>query len=534
MGTATRLLASLSASLLALSWCDHAAAFHLEDPLRGSTRGNAIGGTFTADGWRVTGRTDRIWYAVPRLVSGSVQFTLANVTMASLGDTYDNELFAMYEAGYGIAEPLRYAPEFRENNYKCMLRVYANGEGARAGQQKLMWGMCPGGAPGFGACSCGRSFFEEPFGGNGTWDGSPQRLRIEWGGGRTRYLRNGVEVLSIDWSSSGVTFGPSELHLSLGTSRPSAVDAAQLPVGALFSDLIVDGTEGPIATCPGVTPPTDAGMMTSGSVVTVPAIEDVTVDPVHATTVYPDVNDLAVGAGDSEFYVKFRVGRLAGRVVRAQLVLNSAMNPSAVGTGASVYTAANASWSETSLTWNARPGRAGARLARVDGISVNEPYVFELPVSAVTGEGTWAFAVLPEPTDTNSAHFDSKEVSAARGPSLRLTIDPTMPPFDAGAPPPDVISQPDVTAPDITVSDVISQPDALAPDVTAQPDASVDARVAEDVARDVTARETGSDEAYVEPPASGCGCRAVNARSSFGGALGLMLITLARRRQRTR
>lgn len=534
MGPVTRLLASLSAALLTLAWTGRATAFHLEDTLRGGTRGNAIGGTFSADGWRVTGRTDRIWYAVPRLVSGSVQFTLANVTMASLGDTSDNELFAMYEAGYGIAEPLRYAPEFRENNYKCMLRVYANGEGARAGQQKLMWGMCPGGAPGYGACSCGRSFFEEPFGGNGTWDGSPQRLRIEWGGGRTRYLRNGVEVLSIDWSSSGVTFGPSELHLSLGTSRPSAVDTAQLPVGALFSDLIVDGTEGALATCPGVTAPTDAGMMTSGSVVTVPAIEDVTVDPAHATTVYPDVNDLAVGAGDSEFYVKFRVGRLAGRVVRAQLVLNSAMNPSAVGTGASLYTAADASWSETSLTWNARPGRAGARLARVDGISVNEPYVFELPVSAVTGEGTWAFAVLPEPTDSNAAHFDSKEVSPARGPTLRLTIDPTMPPLDAGAPPPDVIAQPDATPPDITATDVIAQSDASAVDVTTQPDASSDVGAVTDVARDVAARETGPDEAYVEPPASGCGCRASRARPSLGGALALMLFARARRRQRRR
>ena len=118
---------------------------------------------FAGDGWHVTDRRDRIWYALPRLTSGYVEFTLANVTMASLTDTSDSEIFSMYEAGYGIAEPIRYAPEFRENHYKCMLRLYANGETSRAGQQKLMWGMCPGGEPGYGSCACG-SFFEEPFG----------------------------------------------------------------------------------------------------------------------------------------------------------------------------------------------------------------------------------------------------------------------------------------------------------------------------------------------------------------------------------
>jgi hypothetical protein len=42
------------------------AQVHMEDTLRGgTTAGNPLGGTFTADGWRVDARTDRIWFALP-------------------------------------------------------------------------------------------------------------------------------------------------------------------------------------------------------------------------------------------------------------------------------------------------------------------------------------------------------------------------------------------------------------------------------------------------------------------------------------
>lgn len=523
----------------ALLTASQSPAFHLEDTLRGASVGHPVGGSFSADGWRVTERTDRVWYALPRLVSGSVEFTVTHLTMESLGTTADNEIFAMYEGGYGISEPIRYAPEFRENSYKCMLRIYNNAEAGRQGQQKLMWGLCPGGAPGYGSCACGASFFEEPFGGNGTWDGSAQRLRVEWGGGVTRYLRNGAVVLTIRWGDSGLTFGPSELHFSLGSSRPSAVADAQLPVGAVFSDLVFDGVEGAVATCPGAAVPDAGAPLDAGTsrVMEVPAIEDVTVDPGHATSVYPDARDLAVGAGDSEFYVKFRIDALPGRVVRAQLLLNSATDPSAAGSGASVFSAASASWSETSLTWGARPGPRGARLARVDGIAVNEPYVFDLGAGAITAPGVYAFAVLPETTDSNSAHFDAKEVSGARGPRLRLTIDPTMSLPDAGAPDvamsdvgmSDVVAMSDVAASDVAASDV------AASDVVASDAVVADASIARDasVVRDAVAVDALDAAPYdeVNPVVTGgCGCR-----TTPGSARGLWAIALllgARRRRR--
>lgn len=220
----------------------------LDDGLRGQTAGNPVGGSLGDDGWTVTARTDRLWYALPRLVEGSIEFTVSNVTLDNLV-VADNELFAMYEAGYGIAEPINYNPEIRENHYKCILRVYGQEEGDRVGAQKLMWGMCPSGDPGYGACGCGE-FFEEPFGGDPTWDGSPVRIRVEWGGGWTRLYKNGGESVAIDWSGSGLSFGPESLHFSLGTARASAVDGAALPIGAVFSDLHVEGTIGELATCP--------------------------------------------------------------------------------------------------------------------------------------------------------------------------------------------------------------------------------------------------------------------------------------------
>ncbi len=505
-------------------------AFRLEDSLRNGTRGNQVGGRLAADGWHVTDRRDRVWYALPRLVSGSVEFTLANVTRASLGETGDNELFAMYEGGYGITEPIRYAPEFRVNHYKCMLRVYANGEPGRPGQQKLMWGMCPSGSPGYGDCGCG-SFFEEPFGGNGNWDGSPQRMRIEWGNGRTRYLRNGAVVVTIDWSRSGITFGPSSLHMSLGTSRPSGVGDAQLPVGAIFSDLVVEGVEGDLARCPGASMPDAGTPMVSGMVMDFPVVEDVTVAE-GTTGVYPDPRDLSVGRADSEFYLKFRVGTLPGRVVQAQLLLNSATHSSARGSGASVFAATSTAWSEQTLTWSARPGPRGSRLGRVDGITVDQRYTLALPPSAVPTAGTYAFAVLPESSDTDSAHFDAKEVSPARGPVLRLVIDPSMPPLDAGTEPtPDVPATPtDRGAQGVDAgptNDLGTPIDAATPRDTGAvaPDAGSPSDAGPTTPDTGASDDTGA--ALREAGNGGCHCHVGRHRTPSGGLVGAALLALA-------
>jgi hypothetical protein len=215
------------------------------DPLTGGTTGTAVGGSFDANGWTVTERTDRVYWALPRLVEGSAEFTVTGLTLAKL-PLNDHEIFAMYEGGKGTSHPIKYNPEFRNNAFKSMIRIYGTAEVGREGQQKIMWGMCPFGAGSHGGeCPCASGFFEEPFGGDGNWDGTPQRLRVEWADGVTRYLRNDVEVLTIEWAASGLTFGPEALYLSLGTPRPQDVDTAGMPIGAVFSDLVVEGWTGP-------------------------------------------------------------------------------------------------------------------------------------------------------------------------------------------------------------------------------------------------------------------------------------------------
>lgn len=223
--------------------------FSLVDPLVDGTVGTALGGSFGASGWTVTANADRIYWALPTLAEGSVEFTVSGITLDNL-PLNDHEIFGLYEGGLGIEHPINYNPEYRVNHYKSMIRIYGQAEGDRVGQQKIMWGMCPDGAPGYAdGCTCANSFFEEPYGGDGTWDGSPQRLRVEWGGGFTRYLRNGGVVLEIDWSASGARFGPEALYISLGTPRPEDVFEASMPIGAVFSDLAVEGIIGTHATC---------------------------------------------------------------------------------------------------------------------------------------------------------------------------------------------------------------------------------------------------------------------------------------------
>lgn len=222
----------------------------IHDPLIDGTIGSAVGGSFGADGWTVTGKADRIYWALPRLVEGSVEFTMSGVTLDNL-PLNDHEVFAMYEGGHGIEHPIGYSPDYRTNAYKSMIRIYGVAEADRIGEQKLMWGLCPMGAPGYydAECPCADppGFFEEPFGGDGSWDGSPQTLRVEWADGVSRYLRNGALVLEIDWSASGQTFAPDALYMSLGTPRAEAVASAGMPIGAVFSDVKVEGWTGPAA-----------------------------------------------------------------------------------------------------------------------------------------------------------------------------------------------------------------------------------------------------------------------------------------------
>ena len=241
---------ALMAALIALAPRAGESFYRMEDSLRGSSTGNVSGGSFGADGWTVMGNTDRIWYAIPTLGDGFIEFTVTGLSTDNLL-LNDHEIFAMYEDAYGIGEPIDYNPAFRNNHYKCFLRIYGLDEPASGRhKQKILWKMCPSGSPGHGECGC-TSFEQELRSAVVDWDGSPQRFRIEWGGGTTRLLRNGEEQISIDWSASGLLFGPLELHFTLGSPRSGAIPSCGMPIGIVYSDLVVEGNEGPVATCEG-------------------------------------------------------------------------------------------------------------------------------------------------------------------------------------------------------------------------------------------------------------------------------------------
>lgn len=236
-----------------LAFSSPASAYTLSDSLKdGAPKGKAVGGSYGPSGWTVTGKADRIYYVVPRLVQGSIEFTASNITTSNLSLS-DHEIFAMYDGGYGIPEPINYNPEFRDNHYKQLIRVYGQMVPDRLGEQKFIMLMCPDGAPGYGQCKCSKSYYDGDgwWGGNPTWDGSATKIKVEWGNGKATYSRDGVAVWTNDYSSTGLVFGPSELHFTIGCPRNSAIADAGMPIGAVFSDVLVQGTEGPLATCGG-------------------------------------------------------------------------------------------------------------------------------------------------------------------------------------------------------------------------------------------------------------------------------------------
>lgn len=153
----------------------------------------------------------------------------------------------------------------------------------------------------------------------------------------------------------------------------------------------------------------------------VEAIQDVTtaVDP--PGVVYSDVRDLCVEAGYSEVYLQFDLSSVSGRVTSAVLELTAGSDSSANGSGTDVYLAASSAWSEDTLTWNARPGTAGAKLDRAAPISSGETYTLDVS-SAVSAPGTYSFVLAPDAADTNGSHFVSTE--GGTGPRLHLTWEP--------------------------------------------------------------------------------------------------------------
>ena len=499
-------LTLIASSLFAVA----AHAYHLEDSLRGATSsGNPSGGSFGAEGWTVTAPTDLIWFSAPTMSSGSIEFTLSNVTNASLyadaSGGADNDIFQFYDDA-GIGEPIPYGT-WKSNNYKCDVRI--RNEPGHHGDQKLIFGLCPDSqSSGGDTCACGTPFIGDATGGDGNWDGTPQRLRVEWSQTYVRFLRNGAEAVRHDFAATGYGFGPQQMHFSLGTTRSRAVSYSGIPIGAVFSDLVVDGVDGAPASCPGTMAPVDMSApppMSSGNMI--PVLEDVTVSPQFATSVYPDANDLACGASDGSVYLKFDLREINGRATRATLYLHSAGDASAAGDGGDLEWVPDTTWSESTLTWNARPSPSGGSLGRITGVAPDTWY--SVDVSArVSDASLYAFALVPSASDQNGAHFLSKEASATLRAYLQIEVS--------------AIAPQDATAPVVIDAGSVTSP----PDAGTAPTSSADAAVAHhaDAAPSAQGQLT-----------SGCACAITGHARAPSGALALTalaLLLLRRRRAR--
>ena len=161
-------------------------------------------------------------------------------------------------------------------------------------------------------------------------------------------------------------------------------------------------------------PPVAAPGSTS---LTVPILEDASVSVGAPDAVYAPVEDLSVEANDSQFYVKFDLGAVPGHVVKAELFLHLSDDPSAGGDGGDLYSVADDTWHESTVTWNARPATQGAALGRKAPLSAFDWYVWDVS-SAISDPDVYSFAVVPQPTDANGGHFFSKEASASFAPYL--------------------------------------------------------------------------------------------------------------------
>jgi hypothetical protein len=153
------------------------------------------------------------------------------------------------------------------------------------------------------------------------------------------------------------------------------------------------------------------------------AVEDVTAAVLYPSTVYPDEWDLSAGADDSEFFLKFAVDEIPGQVQSTRVHLHAYTESWSSGDGGDLYVVQDTGWSEDTLTWNSRPATTGGSLDRISSVTFDQPYSADV-TSSVTCAGVYAFAFVPQASDTNGVHFFSKEGSASLGPRLRIEYIP--------------------------------------------------------------------------------------------------------------
>ena len=198
----------------------------LDDSLQGSTKGTRAGGSFVAGGWKVTGQYDSIYWHVPTLSKGAVEWNVRGLEPGECraGMEDKTELFHMYDYTFGDSDA-NYNGGYRDNPYKHFVRKIGC-LSTSVDAMELVWKI-------------GEEYVE-PDSKVLSWDPAANyRFREEWGteGGNSviRTYRDGVLLTTM--SLPGV-YGPAGHSIRIAASTRRATDAGA-PVGAIFSNVRV-------------------------------------------------------------------------------------------------------------------------------------------------------------------------------------------------------------------------------------------------------------------------------------------------------
>lgn len=429
------------------------ATSYVTDPLTAASnpgRGGSRGGSFSASGFTTSAADDTVWYEISdALESGSVEYTVTGLSLATTLLEGDNEMLAVYQAPEGVSEPINYTPYYRNNDMKVFTRIFGAAEGGtRAGSYKLELAMCMMGPPYYdntcGAGCPGVDTFAYARG-NPTdvgWDpAASYRMGFSWGNGTMTFTRDGEVLGSVSYPG---TYAPKPLRIRLGTPRAGQVGGATVPLGITFSNVVIQGTAGsqtPFCGAPtpdaGVPPQPDAGCTAA----TARPLQDATAASWTAG-VFPDASDLNVegdGSGNPSGVVYLKFPPLGGTASHAVLRLHTQASASAGGGSGQVCRVDDDSWSEGTLTFANRPPLSTVCTGGARSVGADSEVEWDV-TALMTGSGNQNLAIVS--ADPDGAHFVSREQGdCARGPRLVADVVPPGPDagaaVDAGAVPPD-------------------------------------------------------------------------------------------------
>jgi hypothetical protein len=220
--------------LVLLSTAAGAQELILDDSLRGGTSGARSGGSFGADGWRVTNKNDSITWHIPAISQGAAEFSVRGLPPNDgRPEGYDkNELFHMYDWTYNNADT-NY-DGYRNGPYKHFIRKTNLADPGKTNSMEMLLKIT--------------SDEIEPDTSQLSWDpGRTYRFREEWGpdgAGRCvfRVYRDGVQIMNMsvlgNWTPGG------HAVRIAGSPRAPLYPDFGAPVDAVFSDLKVWRTTG--------------------------------------------------------------------------------------------------------------------------------------------------------------------------------------------------------------------------------------------------------------------------------------------------